>query len=445
MSFPSSFESAEKYLDECTAFFKEFRYVFCHQNNEVLVKNVLDHINVCNFESVDVFDKNFDITRLIQDDDYLKRFFFTWDRLQVHFDDVEEKDFDNDIEAPVSPKKRYEVLNLVNEVVNICENYNCDLLVDFGSGLGYIDQLIYDVADYKVLGLESNDSHYDSAQKRQKEYHTDSTSNVKFLKHTVKEDSHLKIAEYLQEVFPDHGQFCVIGLHACADLTVEAMCNFLKMPDAKSLAVLPCCYHKMTKDGANFKYFPLSGNLKKIFEKHDAYSFTDVSFLRLAAHAGSEQRDLYEKVFSLLVRSILELYAHNNGLIIKRNKRKAVRMKGKKDFETYIQDAVNTGYSLIPKPNPADIQQETCKNDEIVNGFNMDELRRLWWKISQGPLFKKAGIYILMQEYMQPIVENFILLDRLLFLKENGIEKCWYKKIFNQIVSPRCLALIAVK
>ncbi|RVE48743.1 hypothetical protein evm_006517 [Chilo suppressalis] len=443
MSCPPSFESAEQYLEECTQFFKEFRHVFCHQNNEVLVHHVLDNIDVCNIESVDVFDKKFDITSLITDDDYLNRFFSTLDRLKVNYEDVEEKDFDEDLEAPLSPKKKYEILNLVKEVVNLCENNNCDLLVDFGSGLGYIDQLIYDIADYKVLGLECNDSHYHGAQKRQMQYHTASASNVKFLKHTVKEDSHLIIAEYLQEVFPDHGSFCMIGLHACADLSVQAMCNFLKMNDANTLCVLPCCYHKMTKDGAKFKYFPLSDSVKKLVDKYDAYGYTDVSFLRLAAHSGSEHRDLYEKVFCLLVRAVLELYAQKNGFIIKRNKRKAVRLKDKRDFECYILDAATHGYSLTPKDKRT--PQDTNKTDEIINNFNMAELRQLWRDISQGPLLKKAGVYILMQEYMQPIVENYVLLDRLLFLKENGIKNCWYKKIFNQHISPRCLALVAVK
>lgn len=77
--------------------------------------------------------------------------------------------------------------------------------------------------------------------------------------------------------------------------------------------------------------------------------------------------------------------------------------------------------------------------------FDLDELRLTWQQITNSLTVKKAGIFIYLQNSIQDLVENLILYDRLMFLRENGIEKCGYKKILDDRISPKALALVAYK
>jgi DNA-binding MurR/RpiR family transcriptional regulator len=94
---------------------------------------------------------------------------------------------------------------------------------------GYLDQIINSVTEFKVLGLESNQSNYDCAKKRQLKYHGETMENVKYVQHTVNEDTPEQLEEFIKENFPDERRFCIMGLHSCADLTVQAMFTFLKV------------------------------------------------------------------------------------------------------------------------------------------------------------------------------------------------------------------------
>lgn len=77
--------------------------------------------------------------------------------------------------------------------------------------------------------------------------------------------------------------------------------------------------------------------------------------------------------------------------------------------------------------------------------FNLNDLRVTWLQVSKAPTIRKARIFVCLQDYIQDLVENLILYDRLMFLRENGIEKCGFKKILDNTLSPRALALVAYK
>ena len=108
------------------------------------------------------------------------------------------------------------------------------------------------------------------------------------------------------------------------------------------------------------------------------------------------------------------------------------------NFETYLEDATTNGFTLIK--NESSVDKHNVENPT----FCVEELRTLWNQITQLT-FKKAGIFILLQNSLQPVIENFVLFDRLVYLKENGAKHCEFKRILNVKTSPRCLALLALK
>ncbi|KAL4710347.1 hypothetical protein ACJJTC_003744 [Scirpophaga incertulas] len=441
MTYPPEFASVDIYLEECVQFFKKYQYIFCYQNTDVLVENVLANISVSNLGDLDVFNADFKIEDLRAGDEYFDEFFAKLDKLKVLLDDVDMNEYDYDFDAPLSPKKRYEIVNLAKEVGDLCEASNCDIVVDFGAGMGYLDQILFKLKGYKVLGLDSNRNFLDGALKRQAKYHEDSTTAVKFVKQKITEDSSTTIEQCLQETFPGHGKVCIVGLHACADLTVESMLTFLKMADARSMAVMPCCYHRMSQTGGIFKYFPLSDSLKACFKKHEASKIMGVTFLRLATQAFESHLDLYKMAFDLLSRAVLQVYARKHNFTIHRKKRKAVKLKKYNDFDSYLIEAATNGFKLTPISE----SRSYSNDDKTTNNFNLDEIRLLWREFSEDMTFMKAAIFILMQSKLQLLVENFVMLDRLVFLRERGVMKCSYKKVYAAEASARCLVLMAVK
>uniref|UniRef100_A0A2H1VDH6 SFRICE_005615 n=1 Tax=Spodoptera frugiperda TaxID=7108 RepID=A0A2H1VDH6_SPOFR len=435
MSLPPHFETPEEYFTECLQFFQEYQYLFSQPNTDVLIHRILERITISD-ENMQVFDENFDITAV--DDEFLNKFFVKLKRLEVFYEDVEH-DLDWCVNIAVSRKKQHEIIYLVKEIKEMCEQVECDTVVDFGSGLGYLDQLLFEKTNYRILGIECKESHYVGAKVRQRKYHPNSTDYVKYIKHTVKENSDENIRRFVQEKFEDHRQFCITGLHACADLTIDAINLFLKMDEAKALVIMPCCYHKMVENCNSFKNFPLSICLKDIFRKYNGSDYLKVPFLRVAAQPPSVDEKLEDLVFNLLSRAVLQEYAFKQNCKLKRKKRKAVKTKNMdKNFETYLQDAVANGFELIKKESSDD-------SNKVENPtFCVEEIMTLWNSMSKVT-FKKAGIFILLQNYLQPVIENFVLYDRLVYLKEKGVKHCEFKKILNVNTSPRCLALLAYK
>ncbi|CAG4964178.1 unnamed protein product [Colias eurytheme] len=439
MALPVSFQDPEDYFDECFEFFIEYEYLYNFPNTHLLITDTLNRIDIDGLEDIDIFARNFDPFKC-QLNDYLNNLIQKLGRLRNESSKFEEDgNLDMYVEAPLGPKKKHEIMYLAKEIGAACKDVGCETVIDFGSGLGYLDQQIFITNNFNVLGLECNENHYVAAKKRQRQYYLNSVDHVKYLKHTVTEDSNVKIEECIRDKFSKRQNFCMTGLHACADLTVDAVNLFLKMEDARAIVIMPCCYHKILecRDGT-FKNFPLSNCLKDVFDKYSGYKYLQKPFLRLAAQPPNIAEDNMEDlVFSLLARATLQVYASRHNCLLKRKKRKAVRLKSKhNDFDAYAEDAVDNGFFLIRN------SQDEHDNTEPV--FDPSELSKIWRHISEVT-FKKTAIFIFLQNLMQPVFENFVLYDRLLYLKENGIEKCEIKRIVDECISPRCSALIAKK
>lgn len=108
------------------------------------------------------------------------------------------------------------------------------------------------------------------------------------------------------------------------------------------------------------------------------------------------------------------------------------------NFAVYIEDATINGFTITKN-------ESSVNSDNVGNPtFCLEELMTLWNRLTQSS-FTKAGIFILLQNYLQPVIENFILFDRLVYLRENDVKHCEFKRILNVKTSPRCLALIAYK
>ena len=145
-----------------------------------------------------------------------------------------------------------------------------------------MSQQLHKKYKYKVLGLEADQKLVNSALIRQNELFPESIDDVKYTKHFIRETSGEIINEHLIEYFPNTDEAALIGLHACADLSITAIKLFFSMQNMKKLIITPCCYHKMKMNKENgFINVPLSKKLSKIYKGHD---FINRCFLRLACN-----------------------------------------------------------------------------------------------------------------------------------------------------------------
>ncbi|XP_048732309.2 methyltransferase-like protein 25B isoform X2 [Ostrea edulis] len=92
----------------------------------------------------------------------------------------------------MNPKKQHEVRHMAALISDIAIKTGCDVVIDVGSGLGYLGHVLNTVYGLKVIGLESKQSHTSGADKR-----TFSDSNRDIINVTFEmEDSPDSVSEF---------------------------------------------------------------------------------------------------------------------------------------------------------------------------------------------------------------------------------------------------------
>lgn len=200
-------------------------------------------------------------------------------------------------------------------------------------------QLLHYLYGYRILGLESNEKNVENAKKRQKLFYPNSINHVKYLQCEVNNEFsidtiHVKLKEEFNDLSFKNEKICLIGLHACADLSVWIMKIFTQLKEARLLILLSCCYHKLSmissnqisnvdnalnNDGEFFLLFPLSSTLKNVIELTNLNcNFFQRTFLRLACQEPAERwHGMSSKIhenhaFHVIARAVLQLFANNS-------------------------------------------------------------------------------------------------------------------------------------
>lgn len=207
----------------------------------------------------------------------------------------------------ISQKKLHEIHRFAAEVDSIVANSNPTLnckntiLIDLGCGLGYVSQLLNQQFGYRVLGIEANAERVRAAQQRQINYYPDSITDVHYVQHFIEDTSS---SEFLQQQCEllfgpkaadrSEWRYALVGLHACAALSVTTSNLFLRMQRSRVLAIMPCCYHKMFDGGSaaqgdsshdyvRHNCIPLSEAMIRFVRPEKWYAnVINIPFLRLA-------------------------------------------------------------------------------------------------------------------------------------------------------------------
>lgn len=172
-----------------------------------------------------------------------------------------------------------------------------------------------------MLGIEGCKEKHKQALKNQEDQYKNTKDVVLHVQHYITAESANFLAEKIDELNRDV-PWCMVGLHACADLSVDILDIFMNVERIKSLIIMPCCYHRL-KVSFNcdksrmerFENFPKSNLMKRLFAKHDANHFIRRPFLRNACQQTSTTlMDMNENDHNLhaknvLLRAIIQLVA----------------------------------------------------------------------------------------------------------------------------------------
>ncbi|XP_025830177.1 uncharacterized protein LOC112904413 [Agrilus planipennis] len=176
-----------------------------------------------------------------------------------------------------------------------------------------------------LSSIEAKSEYVISASKYQKENCPSSLGSVRFINHFITENSLNVIEKLLKEYFADEikqkPRVCVVGLHACADLSVTMLDIFSKMSYFGVLAIMPCCYHRLKqKTNGEFFNFPVSNVLKMLGTLYNGEEFLKVPFLRLACQQTIEKfkslplAERQKQSKSWMLRAILQFIAKEGKL-----------------------------------------------------------------------------------------------------------------------------------
>lgn len=322
----------------------------------------------------------------------------------------------------MSPKKHHEVLRFTNFLGDCFQGLGSAVVVDIGSGLGYLPQTIHRHYSVPVLCVESSTQLCATADLLSAE----SAADVTTVCHSLSGDDLATCERAIINKLDSEGKrsasLLLTGLHCCGDLTPAALQLFLSSTSFVGITVVSCCYHKMTlKADSGYANFPMSSAVRTMLS--DAGLCLSSFALRLAAqesctswakwsasdHAHHRQRVAF--------RSLLDAHLRRSATshqVAPRVVRKASKAA---DLEGYFRAC---GLA--------------CDDAEVCA---LQEEHRV------GCAFVEPFLFL--QMLVQPLLEALLLLDRAAFLRENGAREVQLVRLFDSSVSPRCVAIVAKK
>ncbi|XP_008851620.1 protein RRNAD1 isoform X2 [Nannospalax galili] len=237
--------------------------------------------------------------------------------------------------------------------------------------------------------------------------------------HVVQWVSPTALCEELLLPLEDPGQsgtrLLLTGLHACGDLSVALLRHFCCCPEVVALASVGCCYMKLNDPGS----YPLSQWVAGLPSHELPYRLREG-----ACHALEEYAERLQKAGPGLqthcFRAALETVIRNACPELRRPGVQGIPRVNELKIEEYVQQGLQrVGLDPQLPLNLAALRAQQAQENRVVAFFSLALL-------------------------LAPLVETLILLDRLLYLQEQG----FYAEllpIFSPELSPRNLVLVATK
>ncbi|CAJ2659290.1 unnamed protein product [Trifolium pratense] len=406
-------------------------------------------------------------------------------------------------------KKRHEVEALSAVVSTVAESVRAHAIVDVGAGQGYLAQVLAFQYQHPVIAIDACSHHgmvTDARAERIKKHYTSqmvksgsgiknlnvpktitcrvlSIESLKALVETSVPRYDLDQSMLKGENQEDKGKLncpgggdannrsptVLAGLHACGDLSVIMLKTFLDCRDVKAVVSIGCCYNLLSEesisDGESQCGFPMSRALRSA-----------------GLSLGKSARDLACQVLSKYypeVATSTPSIGRKGKALRRRNQRRSAKselhLKGstchvKQNFRAVVPAESKTEGIFGSASETQTLSGEISSNERAeCEGIKIDSkssnfesfcqsglshlgikhshdvnLQGIWKEAE--PFADLIGPYWSLRAALGPLLETLILLDRLLFLQEQGSAlEAYLLPIFDPNISPRNVAIIAKK
>ncbi|KAL1224197.1 hypothetical protein V5N11_031333 [Cardamine amara subsp. amara] len=395
-------------------------------------------------------------------------------------------------------KKKHEVEVLSAVVSSVVNSVGAPTVVDVGSGQGYLAQVLSFQYKHSVVAIDSSSHHgkvtdaraarirkHFAAQMRKSGSGNKcpdvpmtitcrvlSTEMLKALTHVPLEKDELDLNASALNEGPRISQsssnanrscpLVLAGLHACGDLSVTMLRTFMECEEVKAVVSIGCCYNllseKNNENSCSKCGFPMSAGLKSLGfslgkNARDLACQSAERWSSLGEDAGLQNFELhsFRAAFQMVLsKHYPEVLATSPS--IGRQGKAFRRQQQRKSLETSATvDTIRKDTDGI-KP----MRQTSSKSDNLFSfekfclsafsRLNLEhphdlDLNATW---NEADAFTEMiGPYWSIRAALGPVLETLILLDRLMFLQEQGDSiKVVMLPIFDPAISPRNIAII---
>ncbi|XP_059121568.1 methyltransferase-like protein 25B isoform X1 [Peromyscus eremicus] len=331
----------------------------------------------------------------------------------------------------VKPKKQHEIRRLGELVKKLSDLTGCTQVVDVGSGQGHLSRFMSLGLGLMVKSLEGNQRLVKRAQhldqellqaldKMEKQHPQVVQRGPRHSpRHVVQWVSSTALCEELLLPLETPGQgstrLLLTGLHACGDLSVALLRHFCCCSEVVALASVGCCYMKLSDPSS----YPLSQWVAGLPGHELPYRLREG-----ACHALEDYAERLQKAGPGLqthcFRAALETVIRHVCPELRRPGVQGIPRAHELKIEEYVQQGLQrVGLDPQLPLDLAALRAQQAQENRVVAFFSLALL-------------------------LAPLVETLILLDRLLYLQEQG----FYAEllpIFSPELSPRNLVLVATK
>lgn len=240
-----------------------------------------------------------------------------------------------------------------------------------------------------------------------------------------------------RQEYPD---FVLTGLHACGDLSATLLRHFVSCPQVRGITSVACCYMKITTqenpsppglispptplspstEHFPFEFgYPMSSLVRELPGHQLSYKAREG-----ACHAVEDYvrrlGDESELLKTHCYRAILETFIRDTRPDLRRAGIQTIKKAHLLPFTEYAR----LGLPRVGLPPDLPLDQERV--EAMLKQQN------------------KVVVYFSLTLLLAPVVETLVLLDRMIYLEENGVESQLIA-LFNPNFSPRNFVLVAVK
>ncbi|KAK1329197.1 hypothetical protein QTO34_011377 [Cnephaeus nilssonii] len=331
----------------------------------------------------------------------------------------------------VRPKKQHEIRRLGELVRKLSDLTGCTQVVDVGSGQGHLSRFMSLGLGLKVKSIEGDQRLVERAQHLDQELlqalEKEERRNPQVVQmHTARSPHHVvqwvdprtlceEVLLPLETSPRSEARLLLTGLHACGDLSVALLRHFSSCPEVAALASVGCCYMKLSDPGG----YPLSQWVAALPGCELSYRLREG-----ACHALEDYADRLQEAAPGLrthcYRAALETVIRHVQPQLRRPGVQGIPRVHELQIEEYVRRGLQrVGLDPQLPLSLAALEAHQAQENRVVAFYSLALL-------------------------LAPLVETLILLDRLLYLQEQGFHS-ELLPIFSPELSPRNLVLVATK